>query len=221
MADPLLPTVDATSITILKILLKGKVGDEACVNTFYFMGVTPSIGVTATEMDTALTSFNAQYMVGLTEAVSDKVVWSTLECTNMTQLFMAASTKALVAASSTGLRTGEALPPQDALLFNRKTLFAGRHGRGSIRLPGISEDDQVNGVVTAAALKAKLDFLRDTVFMTDIAVTVGGAPVAFSPCLARIDPEESPVVRAALVKSWRRWNEISSQNSRKIHRVAP
>lgn len=214
--NPALPTANPATTTVLKVSLLGTAMGQQVLNTWYYMGQVASTTMDADNMHLFVAQWKTDLLPGLIASVSDKVVWNEVRVENLTSPDFAVITSAIAALDGTGLRAGEALPPQNAIAFSRKTNIIGKRGRGSIRLPGISESDQVNGVITAAGLLTALTFLRDDRFMHSPAPVIGAVAVSFVPSLAKRTSVTPLVVTAAILRSWKYWTNISSQNSRKM-----
>jgi hypothetical protein len=105
--------------------------------------------------------------------------------------------------ASPGTRTGDPCPSFVAARLYRKTDLGGKHGRGMIRLAGISETD-TTGNAPSAGLVTALEALAVSL---EAALTGGGlgSLIAF-PALVEIQKmPEAPleyVVRSGIVTNW-------------------
>ena len=121
-------------------------------------------------------------------------------------------------ASSTGVVSGDCLPPHDCFAFryNRLTTST-RHGQK--RFAGVPESWNINGVVTDSANITKLDTLATALFhkvdSTD-GLNTGAElwPIIYSTTLNG-EPRTPPVINQVSSVGYVR---ISTQNTRKVYR---
>lgn len=114
-----------------------------------------------------------------------------------------------------GDREGDPITSVTTLRIYRKTNVGGKHGRGMMRLGGLSEDD-TNGNFITLGFEATIDALI-TAFASGVTGGVLGANVLL-PALATIVPqEEAPaefIVRSAPAPNWSYTNRLGHQLTR-------
>lgn len=217
MPERELPEIDLAAECLIRVDLKGDLLLQQTMNTFYFLGGTSTSSVGATQLGAFGAAFETLLVPALANVVSEQTAFVKLTMHNMGRPELAPVDFVLGGGVPVpGLRAGEALPPTNSLRFNRKTGVQGRRGRGGIRLPGVSEDDQASGVITDGALVAAMTGLTTSELMDPVVVTIGLGSVSFYPAMGYAIEGDPPVVRAALVFSWTTTDVITTQNSRKI-----
>lgn len=212
--NPEMPEVIVTNTAIVQITPRGSLLGQLVEQTFYY-----KVGVNAADITTSvivplLAKFETDVLDKMIDCVSDQMVYDTILGTNLTDNRVAPGTRVVAPAAGQGTRTGDPLAPQNAITCGRKTGIAGRHGRGSIRLAGISEDDQTAGILTGAGLLTALDLLVGTTLLQTLAITVAAVNYDFIPVLATSTFGETPVVRASNIIQWTYHTAIRSQRTR-------
>lgn len=110
--------------------------------------------------------------------------------------------------------TGDCLPNSNAAVLSKKTALRGKHYRGRMYIPGVSEDDNVNNALTAGA-KTRLD----TVATNLLAVVTDANGVTFSPALLSASlwnlVAVPPIPTVTVLSSITARKQIGTMNSRK------